>query len=258
MLSRRCLTAASLSVLFLLAGCGSDSDANDEVTAEEVTVFAAASLTEAFTALGDAFAEAEPETDLAVTFASSSDLARQIVEGADADVFASADPTNMAKVVSAGLAIGEPVVFATNRAEIIVAPGNPLGIEGLDDLASDDLVVVVCAPGVPCGTYAAEVFDNAGVEVTPDSLEENVKGVVTKVTLGEADAGIVYVTDVLAAGAAATGVAIADDVNVLAEYPIVAVGDGPSGSATGAQRFIDFVLGTAGQEILAGFGFGAP
>ena len=258
MRSRRCLTAASITVLFLLAaGCGSDSDTAD--TGEEVTVFAAASLTEAFTALGDAFAAAEPDTDLTVTFASSSDLARQIVEGADADVFASADTANMAEVVGAGLAVGEPVVFATNRAEIIVAPDNPLGIDGVDDLASDDLVVVVCAPAVPCGTYAAEVFANAGVEVTPDSLEENVKGVVTKVTLGEADAGIVYATDVLSAGTAATGVPIADDVNVLAEYPIAVVGDGhTSDGSTGAQRFIDFVLGTAGQEILAGFGFGAP
>jgi molybdate transport system substrate-binding protein len=259
MRSRRCLTAAALGVVFLLAGCGSDSDTTEEVATEEVTVFAAASLTEAFTALGDAFADAEPDTDLTVTFASSSDLARQIVEGADADVFASADTANMEKVVSAGLSVGEPVVFATNRAEIIVAPDNPLGIDGVDDLASDDLVVVVCAPAVPCGTYAAEVFANAGVDVTPDSLEENVKGVVTKVTLGEADAGIVYATDVLSAGTAATGVPIAADVNVLAEYPIAAVGDDhTSDGGAGAQRFIDFVLGTEGQEILAGFGFGAP
>jgi molybdate transport system substrate-binding protein len=246
-------------MLLVLAGCGSGADTGEPDTTNEVTVFAASSLTEAFTALGDAFARAEPDADLTLMFASSPDLARQIVEGADADVFASADSANMAKVVSAGLAVGGPVVFATNRAEIIVAPGNPLGIDGVDDLASDDLVVVVCAPGVPCGTYAAEVFDNAGVEVTPDSLEENVKGVVTKVTLGEADAGIVYATDVLSAGPAATGVAIADDINVRAEYPIVALGDGHTGDrGDDAQRFIDFVLGTAGQAILAGFGFGAP
>jgi molybdate transport system substrate-binding protein len=252
MRSRRSLAAAAITVCFVLVGCQSNSDTSD--TSDQIVIFASSSLTEAFTALRDDYARVDPDTDLVVTFAASSDLARQIVEGADADVFASADLSNMTKVASAGSTDDEPVVFATNRAEIIVAPGNPLGIDGVDDLASDDLVVVVCAPEVPCGTYAAEVFDNAGVDVTPDSLEENVKAVVTKVTLGEADAGIVYTTDVLAAGPAATGVAISDDVNVVAEYPIAAVGD--AGAA--AQGFIDFVLGPEGQAILASFGVGAP
>lgn len=204
--------------------------------------------------MGDAHARANPDADPNFTFASSSDLARQIIEGAPADVFASADLGNMTKVTDAGLADGDPVVFATNRAEIIVAPGNPLGITGVGDLASRDLVVVVCAPEVPCGTYASEVFANAGVEVTPDSLEENVKAVVTKVTLGEADAGIVYTTDVIAAGPAANGVLISDDINVLAEYVITTINDaGPA-----AQDFIAYVLSPKGQAILAGFGFGAP
>jgi molybdate transport system substrate-binding protein len=249
MRSRRSLAAAAITASCVLAGCGHSAG-----TSDEVTIFAASSLTQAFTALGDAYARDNPDVDPVFTFASSSDLARQIAEGADANVFASADLTNMAKVTDAGLTDGEPQVFATNRAEIIVAPGNPLGITGVEDLASEDLVVVVCAPEAPCGEYANEVFDNAGVEVTPDSQEENVKAVVTKVTLGEADAGIVYTTDVLAAGPAAAGVVIADDVNVLADYPIAAIGDaGPA-----AQDFIDFVLGPTGQEILAGFGFGAP
>jgi molybdate transport system substrate-binding protein len=228
------------------AGATSSSDAT-------VTVFAAASLTEAFGELGDAFDAANPDTELVVSFASSSDLARQIIEGAPADVFVSADLDNMAKVTDADAAIGRPVVFATNRAEIIVEPGNPLEIVEVADLADPDLVLVVCAPEVPCGSYAEQVVSNAGVTVIPDSLEENVKAVVAKVTLGEADAGIVYATDVLAAGDEATGVEIPDDVNVVADYPIVAVSDDAESAA-----FVDFVLGPAGQTILARHGFGAP
>ncbi len=232
----------------VVAACGGDTSQSSGTT-----VFAAASLTEAFTELGDAFTAEQPDADLTFVFASSSDLARQVVEGAPVDVFASADPANMANVTDAGAASAEPMVFATNRAAIIVAPGNPLQISSVEDLATADLVVVVCSPDVPCGTYAGTIFDNAGVDVTPDSYEENVKAVATKVTLGEADAGIVYTTDVLAAGDAASGVEIPDDVNVVAEYPIVAVSD-----STAARAFIEFVTSAAGQRILASHGFGAP
>ena len=238
---------ALVLVTGVLVACAGDSSSS--VT----TVFAAASLTEAFTELGDAFTDGRPDVDLAFNFAASSDLARQVVEGAPVDVFASADPANMAKVIDAGVASAEPTVFATNRAEIIVAPGNPLGITSVGDLAAADLVVVVCSPDVPCGTYAGDIFDNAGAEVTPDSYEENVKAVATKVTLGEADAGIVYATDVLAAGDAASGVEIPDDVNVIAEYPIVAVSD-----SVVAREFVEFVTSPTGRRILASHGFGAP
>jgi molybdate transport system substrate-binding protein len=237
-----------LALALVGAACGSDSSSSNAVT-----VFAASSLTDAFTELGDAFTQANPDADLTFSFASSSDLARQVIEGAPGDVYASADLANMAKVTDAGAVAGEPTVFATNSAEIIVGPGNPLGITGLGDLATRDLVVVVCAPEVPCGTYAAEIFDRAGVTVTPDSLEDNVKAVVTKVTLGEADAGVVYVTDVEAAGEAASGVEIPADVNVVADYPIVAVSDNPV-----ARAFIDFVMSTAGQDILASYRFAPP
>ena len=179
----------------VLAACAGGSSSSSDTT---TTIFAAASLTEAFTEVGDAFVREHPDVDLAFSFASSSDLARQVVEGAPADVFASADPANMAKVTDAGAASVEPTVFATNQAEMIVAPGNPLDITGVDDLAAGDLVVVVCAPDVPCGTYAGEVFAKAGVDITPDSYENNVKAVAAKVVLGEADAGIVYATDVRA------------------------------------------------------------
>jgi molybdate transport system substrate-binding protein len=247
-----------VSALFV-TGCGSDASTSTATTqvpqgaSGEATIFAAASLTEAFTRLGDEFMAGNPEATLTFSFASSSDLAGQITQGGPADVYASADTANMAKVTDAGAATGEPVVFATNRAEIIVEPGNPLGIEGVADLAVDDLVLVICAPEVPCGAYARTIFDNAGVVVTPDSLEQNVKAVVSKVTLGEADAGIVYATDVQAAGDSASGVRIPDDINVTAEYPIVAVSDDPV-----AQAFIDFVTGPDGKRILTSFGFGAP
>jgi molybdate transport system substrate-binding protein len=246
------MATVTVTAALLLCACGSGTESSDDT--DQIAIFAASSLTEAFTALADAYAIEHPGVEPVLTFASSSDLARQITEGADADVLATADVPNMTKVVDAGLTDGEPQVFATNRAEIIVAPGNPLGITGVEDLASDDLVVVVCAPEAPCGKYAAEVFGNAGVEVTPDSREENVKAVVTKVTLGEADAGIVYTTDVLAAGDDAAGVTIADDVNVLAEYPIAAIDSAPAP----AHDFIDFVLSPAGQAILGRYGFGAP
>jgi molybdate transport system substrate-binding protein len=222
----------------------------------DVTVFAAASLTAAFTEIGEAFSVEYPDAEVTFNFGSSSELVAQIGEGAPADVFASADLSNMTKLTDAAGNASEPVVFATNLAEIIVAPGNPTGITSVADLADPELIVVLCAPEVPCGKYAASIFENAGVTVTPKSLEENVKAVVTKVTLGEADAGIVYQTDVTAAGADAEGVVIPADVNVVAEYPIAATTNATN--PDGAQAFIDFVTGEQGQKILASYGFGAP
>jgi len=245
----------AISVVALLGvSCGSD-DA-PPVGDATLTVFAAASLTAAFTELGDAFTAENPDAEITFNFAGSSDLVAQITEGAPVDVFASADLANMAELIDAGLAADDPAVFATNLAEIIVETGNPTGITVVADLADGDLVVVQCAPEVPCGSYAEQIFANAGVEVTPASFEENVKAVVTKVVLGEADAGIVYRTDVIAAGADADGVTIGDDLNVVAEYPIVSIADGSN--PAGARAFIEFVLSPAGREILAAFGFGSP
>jgi molybdate transport system substrate-binding protein len=238
------------------ASCGSADGGSDDSSAGGVTVFAAASLSAAFTELGDAFTAANPDVDVTFNFAGSSELVAQISDGAPVDVFASADLANMSKLTDAGLAAGEPATFATNVAEIIVEAGNPRGLTGVADLTGDDLVVVQCAPEVPCGAYAEQIFANAGITVTPSSYEENVKAVVTKVTLGEADAGIVYRTDVISAGAAAEGVPIPDDINVVAEYPIALVAEAPN--AAGAQALVDFVLGSSGQEILAAYGFGPP
>jgi molybdate transport system substrate-binding protein len=255
--SARVLVASLSAAAVLLAACGGDDEAESGgASGGTVTVFAAASLTAAFTEIGDAFTTANPGTDVTFNFAASSELVTQIAEGAPADVFASADQKNMAKLTDAGDNGSEPVVIATNLLQIVVGPGNPKGITGLADLADQDLIVVTCAPEVPCGKYATEVFANAGVTVTPKSLEENVKAVVSKVTLGEADAGIVYATDVLAAGADAEGVEIPADVNVRAEYPIAITNDAVN--AEGAQAFVDFVLGEQGQEILRSYGFLAP
>ncbi len=222
----------------------------------DITVFAAASLTEAFTEVGEAFTAANPDAKATFSFDASSALVQQITEGAPADVFASADTANMDKLTEAGLNGTDPVVFATNLLTIIVAPGNPKGITGVADLANTDLVTVICAPEVPCGRYANEIFTNAGVTVTPDSLEQNVRGVVTKVTAGEADAGIVYVTDVTAAGDDAAMVEIPADINVVAQYPIATVKD--SASPEAGEAFIDFLTGADGQAIMSEYGFGAP
>ncbi len=234
---------------------GTAGSSGDAVNGE-VTVFAAASLTDAFTELGAAFEAAHPGATVMFNFAASSELAAQIGEGAPADVFASADLANMGKLTDAGDAASDPVVFATNLAEIVVEPGNPRGITGVADLADQDLVVISCAPEVPCGRYAQRILDNAGVTVTFASLEENVRAVVSKVTLGEADAGIVYATDVLAAGDAVDGVAIPADVNVVAEYPILVTDESRNPQA--ANAFVDLVRSDEGQAILRSYGFVSP
>jgi molybdate transport system substrate-binding protein len=162
----------------------------------------------------------------------------------------------MDKLTEAGLDGSEPEVFATNLLTIIVAPGNPLGITGVADLANSDIKTVVCAPEVPCGNYADQIFTAAGVTVSPVSLEQNVRGVVTKVTAGEADAGIAYITDVVAGGVAADMVEIPEDINVVAQYPIATVA--ASGNQAVGAAFIDFLLGDEGQAILSQHGFGRP
>jgi molybdate transport system substrate-binding protein len=222
----------------------------------EITVFAAASLTESFTEIGTAFTAANPDATATFSFDASSALVQQITEGAPADVFASADTANMDKLVAAGLDGTEPEIFATNLLTIIVAPGNPLGITGVADLADPDIKTVVCAPEVPCGNYADQIFTSAGVAITPVSLEQNVRGVSTKVTAGEADAGIVYVTDVIAAGDTADMVEIPEDINVVAHYPIATVAASTNQAVD--QAFIDFLTGPEGQAILAEHGFEAP
>jgi len=256
MLTRSLLAVFSVAAL---AACGSDTASPATTAAPSpsgtIVVFAASSLTEAFKEIGNAFHTANPNATVTFNFAGSSDLVTQIGQGAPADVFASADDSNMAKLVAAGEAAGTPVSVAKNTFEIIVEKGNPKSIATVADLAKPGLTVVLCAPTVPCGKGAAKVLANAKVTVTPKSLEEKVKGVVTKVTAGEADAGIVFVTDVKAAGAAAQGVEIPADINAVSNYPMVLTKEAKNASA---KAFIDFVAGPQGQAILASHGFAKP
>jgi molybdate transport system substrate-binding protein len=247
--------AVPLAALALLAvACGSDSSSSD--TTGDITVFAAASLTESFNEIGEAFTKANPDAKVTFSFDASSALVTQISQGAPADVFASADQPNMDKLTTAGLNGTDPVVFATNLLAIIVAKGNPKGVTGVADLAKPDVKTVLCAAEVPCGKYAQQILTSANVTVTPVSFAQNVKGVVTPVTAGEADAGIVYVTDVIAAGDKAEAVDIPSDINVVAKYPIAGVKASTKQAVD--QAFIDFVLGDAGQAILEEHGFLPP
>ncbi|MEX0846330.1 MAG: molybdate ABC transporter substrate-binding protein [Ilumatobacteraceae bacterium] len=256
----RCIVVggAALVLTMSVSSCGSDSpppSAAGGVTGT-IVVFAASSLTDSFTEIGAAFEATHPGTSVSFNFAGSGDLATQIIQGAPADVFASAAESSMTTLVDAGQNAGAPVVIARNTFEIIVEPGNPTAIVSVADLARPDLVVVLCAESVPCGAGAAAVLAKAGVAVTPKSYEEKAKGVVTKVTAGEADAGIVFVTDVRAAGTSATGVEIPTDVNVISRYPIVVTNEAPNPVA--ARAFTDFVAGLQGQAVLASYGFLAP
>jgi molybdate transport system substrate-binding protein len=257
MLKSRTRLAAALAVAALvLAGCGGDDDSGGGSGAAapgEIKVFAAASLTAAFTKIGEQYTAANGGTKVTLNFAGSQALATQIQQGAPADVFASADIPNMDKVKDL---VGTPQNFASNLLQIVVEQGNPKDIQGLDDLANPDLKVVLAAPDVPAGKYAAEALGRAGVTVKPVSEEDNVKAVVNKVSLGEADAGIVYVTDVTAGGDKVEGVDIPEDLNVLATYPIATVK--ASKAQDQAQAFMDMVLSAEGQQVLKEFGFLPP
>lgn len=250
--------AAAVLAGVLVAACGGSParTAPADSVGGTISVFAAASLTAAFNDEGRAFQAEHPTAPVQFNFAGSAALAAQILQGAPADVFASADLPNMQRVVDAGAAAGSPRTFASNRLQIVVAPGNPKGVKGLADLAKPGLVVVLCAPQVPCGSYAGQALARAGVKVTARSQEQDVNAVVSKIALGEADAGIVYVTDVRAAGARVQGVDIADEQNVVATYPVASLKAGPNSS--GARAFIDFLLSDRGQGILAGYGFEKP
>lgn len=250
-------------VLLILSACGGGAPATttDETESEaalsgEVFVFAAASLTDAFEEIKTTFTKEHPDVTVTYNFGPSSGLADQIVQGAPADVFASANQTQMDKVADADLVNGESQEFVTNVLQIVVEPGNPLGIQGLADLARPDVTLVLAAPEVPAGQFAQEVLAGAGVEVSPASLEVDVRAVLQKVALGEADAGIVYVTDVQVADDMVDGVDIPEDQNVVARYPIATLASAPNPDA--AEAFVAFVTGDEGQEILGSYGFGPP
>jgi molybdate transport system substrate-binding protein len=249
---RTALAAVVLILPAALAGCGSNDDATGS-TRTTLTVFAAASLTDAFGTLGKQFEAAHDGVRVQFSFGPSSGLAEQISQGAPADVFASAAETNMDEV--AGEVTGR-TDFVKNTLEIAVPPDNPGHVTGLADLAKPSVKVAVCQAAVPCGVVAARVFANAGLDITPVTEEADVKSVLAKVALGEVDAGLVYVSDVRAAGDKVTGVPIPADVNAVTTYPIAEVSD--SGHAGLARQFVAYVLSDAGKDVLAEQGFAAP
>ena len=254
-------------VVFLMAltltACGStpSSGTSPSAPSGSITTLAAASLTAAFTKIGADFEREHPGTAVQFNFAGSSTLVSQIQQGGQADVFASADQPNMQKLVHAGL-VEPPLTFARNRLEIVVAAGNPKHIAGLADLARPGLIVVMCAAAVPCGRYADKALQKAKASVRPASLETDVKYVLSKVSVGEADAGIVYLTDVKAAGPRVQGVAIPDSQNVVADYPIAVLKNSPNRSL--AKAFVGYVLlddhqgSHGGQLTLRQYGFLGP
>jgi len=262
MVRRRHLAAIALLVLSLTA-CGGTDDPGSEGTSTTitdelegtVTVLGAASLTDALAEVAEAFQAVHGGVEVELTFGGSSRLATSIVEGVPADVFASADEANLQKVVDEGLAGGTATVFATNVMQIVVGEGNPLGITGLEDLTGADVVLSLCKGDVPCGKYADQAFEHAGLEVPPAGEEDSVKGVLTKVMLGEADAGLVYVTDVLAA-TGVEGVDLAASQMVRATYPAAVLTDAPNPAA--AAAFVAFLTGDEAQVILETYGFGRP
>lgn len=245
-------TLTLLLVLVPLAACGNDDDKGKQT----LTVLAAASLTGTFEELEKQYEDDHPDVDVKLSFAGSSDLVAQITEGAEADVFASADNKNMDKLVDADLAAGDPAEFATNTLVIAVPPGNPAGVKTLSDLTKAGLQLVVCAPEVPCGNAARTVAEAAGLTLKPVSEEQSVSDVLAKVEAGEADAGLVYVTDVKGAGDKVEGIAFPEAASVVNHYPLVAV-EG-SGNADLAQEWMDLVLSAEGQQVFADAGFGPP
>ena len=258
----RAVITLGIAVTVLFGACATGSASSPSPTtsnatlAGSITVFAGSSLTDAFKKAGDEIVKANPDADFSFNFGSSSTLATQIINGAPADVFASADDANMQKVLEAKLTDGAAAPFVTNRLQIAVAPGNPRKIGGLADLARPDVVLVLAAPTVPAGKYALDALAKAGVVAKPVSQEVDVRAVLNKVSLGEADAGIVYVTDVKSAAGRVTGVDIPEQQQVLARYPIAVVSD--SKNAKLAHGFVDYLLSPAGQSMLAEFGFSKP
>lgn len=237
----------------LLLAAAAVACSGGEASGDTITVFAAASLTDAFDELGAAFEDANPGVTVRFNFAGSSSLREQILAGAPADVFASANEPNMAAVADGGAVEGTPATFVTNRLQIAVPAGNAAGVTELADYARSELLIGLCAAQVPCGELARQALGKAGVDASIDTNEPDVRSLLTKIEEGELDAGIVYRTDVLAAGGRLEGIDIPDEHNVIATYPIAALAD--AGNMEIAAAFLAHVLSAEGQTILERFGF---
>ncbi|MEU6223506.1 molybdate ABC transporter substrate-binding protein [Streptomyces sp. NPDC047042] len=265
--TRRTLQVAGVSVATLLAvsACASSDDSSAKPDSSgsaapklsgTVTVFAAASLKESFTTLGRTFEKKYPGTKVTFSFGGSDSLAASITGGAPADVFASASPKTMKIVTDAKDAAGTPVTFVRNQLEIATLPGNPDKIASLKDLTRSGLKVVLCDKEVPCGAAAQKALDASGLKLTPVSYEQDVKSALTKVELKEADASVVYRTDVNAAGDKVEGVEFPESAQAINDYPIVLLKDAPH--ADTAKAFIELVRSAAGRQVLTGAGFLEP
>jgi molybdate transport system substrate-binding protein len=243
--------AALAAAVLVLGGCSGAGG-----TGDTLTVYAASSLTSSFDQLADTFQADHDGVTVRFNYAGSSDLVAQIQEGAPADVFASADQANMDKLSDADLTGSDPVPFASNTLEIVVPADNPAGITSMKDLEKPGVDVVVCAPEVPCGAAATRLAEAAQVKLTPVSEEQKVTDVLAKVESGEADAGLVYVTDVQGAGDAVLGIPVPQASAAVNVYPIATVAG--SDHQRLAQEFVDLVLSTQGQQVLQDAGFAPP
>lgn len=278
-LRARGLAALAVAGLALVAGCassaaspaagtraagtpaGTTASASDRAPGSDrlsgsITVLAAASLTGTFTTVGKQFEAAHPGTTVTFSFGASSALSAQVLAGAPADVFASANTSTMDSVVGGSATAGTPQTFATNTLELAVPPGNPGHVTGLADLAEDSLRIALCAPAVPCGSAATKLLAQAHIEAKPDTLEDDVKATLAKVELKEVDAALVYRTDVAAAGNRVMGIDVPEAATVVNSYPIATL-TGSSNAAL-AEAFVDYVLSPSGQSVLSQAGFGSP
>ncbi|WP_054811784.1 molybdate ABC transporter substrate-binding protein [Nocardia arizonensis] len=259
MIRALCVMTAVTAAALIASGCDSgdrtESASADSVTGT-VTVFAAASLTETFTELGKRFEAAHPGVKVVYSFGASSALAEQINQDAPADVFASAAPKNMAQVADKGAVNGAPVTFVRNRLEIAVPKGNPGKITGLADFGRSEPKIALCAEQVPCGAAAKMVFATAGITPLPDTRESDVRAVLTKVTLGEVDAALVYRTDVKAAGDKVDGIEFPESAGAINDYPIASLAHAPNAAA--AAAFVRFVSSDEAESVFSAAGFDTP
>jgi molybdate transport system substrate-binding protein len=255
------VAAVTAAVSLAVAGCGSSNESSSATSTRgtgggKLIVFAAASLKKSFTEIGEEFKTDNPGSGIEFNFAGSSDLVTQLTQGAPGDVFASADTKNMDKAAQAGLLTGDPVTFASNTLTIVTAPGNPKKVTSFKDLTQPGLSVVVCAPQVPCGSAAEKVEKTAGVQLDPVSEESQVTDVLGKVTSGEADAGLVYVTDAQGAGDKVTAVPFPESAAAANTYPIAVLEQSEDQELAG--KFVELVTGEAGQKVLSAAGFAKP
>lgn len=247
--------AVLASAVLALASCTSTSGAGDDA-GRTLTVFAAASLQDSFEQLGEQFEQEHPGVEVRFSFAGSSDLVTQISQGAPADVIATANTATMDQLSAQDLLAGDPTAFATNTLTIAVVEGNPAGITGLEDLLAEDLDVVLCAPQVPCGAASETVEDAAGLQLSPVSEEQSVTEVLNKVAAGQADAGLVYTTDIARQGDAVDAVDFAEAADAVNTYPIAPLADAPQQDL--GREFTELVLRDEGRAVLGEDGFGAP